>query len=350
MKSFGFTLLTFLLAGTLVGLLVWAMGENPFYVYKILFVSSFGSANAISYTLFYATPLIFTGLSVALAFHAGLFNIGAEGQLYVGAFAATLVGLAAPAAGAISLPWLIAAVLAAFVGGGIWGAIPGILKAYRGSHEVIVTIMLNAIAMALLSYFTLYHFRDPESQGIETSKISGAVEMPSLSRFLPLPENGPANLTFFFALAVALAVGLFLYRTRFGFSLRAVGQNESAARCAGISTKAVIVGAMFLAGGLAGLVGVNEILGYAHRFRDGFSPGYGFFGIAVALVGRNHPLGIVLSALFFGALQNGSIALDLDTDHLSRDLITVLQGVIILAVASEAMLRSWVSRLKRGKG
>ncbi len=338
MKSLGFLFLPFLIAAIVVGFLVWGMGENPIHVYRVLILSAVGSAHAISYTLFYATPLIFTGLSVAVAFHAGLFNIGAEGQLYVGAFFATLVGLFAPSADSTSIPWLLAAVLAAFTGGALWGFIPGVLRAYRGSHEVIVTIMLNAIAVALLSYFTLYHFRDPASQSIETSKISHAAEMWNLS--------GPANATFFLALGLAVAMELFLFRTSFGYSLRAVGENESAARCAGISIKGVTVFSMALAGGLAGLVGVNEILGYAHRFRDGFSPGYGFLGIAVALVGRNRPIGIVLAALFFGALQNGSISLDLDTEHLSRDLITVLQGIIILTVASEGMFRLWFRRWK----
>ena len=345
MKSFLTALVTLAAALVASGLLVRAMGESPWHVFRILLVSSFGSPSALGYTFFYATPLILTGLSVALAFHAGLFNVGCEGQLYIGAFAATLVGLFAPVGNEPSVFWILLATLAAFVGGALWGLLPGLLKAYRGSHEVIVTIMLNAVAIALSSYLTLYVFRDLKSQSIETPTIMASAIVPSLSKISPLPEGSPANFTFFLALAMAAATYVFLWKTKQGFSLRATGESNSAARCAGIPVRGYIVWAMVLAGGLAGLVGANDILGYVHRFKEGFSPGYGFLGIAVALLGRNHPLGIVIAAILFGALQNGSIALDLDTEHLSRDLITVLQGVIILAAASDGYFRRVFNRL-----
>lgn len=337
MKSFVTSTLSLLAAFAVTGVIVWCIGENPFRVYGILLSSAFGSASAIGYTIFYATPLIFTGLAVAVGLHAGLFNIGGEGQLSVGAFCATIMGLIVPADGGVF--WKVAAVIVAFLGGAAWAAVPGVLRAVRGSHEVINTIMMNMIAAALLSYLTMYHFRDPGTQAIETSPIHPATHVGGLYRWFPLPESNPANFTFFLALAAAAAVYFFLWKTPWGYELRAVGKSESAAQYAGINVKLTLIMAMVISGGLAGLVGVNDILGNLHRYKDSFSPGYGFIGIAVALLGKNHPVGIILAALLFGALHNASIALDLDTEKVSRDLVGVLEGIMILFVACEAILQ-----------
>lgn len=335
MKSIASSFLSLIAAFAVTGGIVWFIGENPLKVYGILFNSAFGSGTSIGYTIFYTTPLIFTGLAVAIALHAGLFSIGCEGQLHIGAFAATLIGLSAPTVSSYPFFWQVLALSAAFLGGAMWGIIPGILKAYRGSHEVITTIMLNMIAFALLSYLTLYHFRDPTTQAIETREISSAVYFSGLYHFLPLPEASPANTSFFLALLVAGLMYIYLWKTPQGYEFRVVGISNQAAQYAHVPIKKYLVLAMGLSGGIAGLVATNDILGYAHRFKDGFSPGYGYLGIAVALLGKNHPIGIIFAALLFGALHNSSIALDLDTEKVSRDLVGVLEGIIILFVACE---------------
>jgi simple sugar transport system permease protein len=288
-------------------------------------------------TLFYATPLIFTGLSVMVAFQAGLFNIGAEGQLTVGALAAAACGTLLPALPAPFAP-VLAAILA-ILAGSLWGAIPGWLRAHRGSHEVINTIMLNFIAAGLTRYVTLYLLKNPDSQNVETRPIGAGYILPQFSVFGGAAV-GPA-----LPLSLVLAVGtsLALWRTAFGYELRAVGQNEAAARSVGINVGRFRIWAMSLAGGLAGLVGVGEVLGNAGKFRVDFSPDYGFMGIAVALLGRNHPAGVVAAALLFGALHNGAAALDLETAHVTRELSLVLQAVIILTVCVEGFW-DWAAR------
>jgi ABC-type uncharacterized transport system permease subunit len=329
-----------LLAGLALGLaLTWVAGENPWHVLKILAHSAFGSRYDFGLTLFYTTPLIFTGLSVAVAFHAGLFNIGAEGQLTLGALAAAALGASWPRCPALLAPLL--AVLATFLAGATWGAIPGWLRARRGSHEVINTIMLNFIAAGLASYVTLHLLKNPDSQNPETRTIGGAYRIPHLAFF----GEAPVSLALPLALVAVLLFWIFLRRTRFGFELRAVGQSEAAARAAGLDASTIRIIAMTLAGGLAGLVGVGEVLGNAGKFRVGFSPEYGFTGIAVALLGRNQPLGILGAALLFGALHKGTADLDLETDHVTRELSLVLQALIMLTVSAEG-LWSWLQRDK----
>jgi ABC-type uncharacterized transport system permease subunit len=277
-----------------LGLLVTKIaGENPWHVLKILVNSAVGSRYDLGMTLYYATPLIFTGLSVTFAFHSGLFNIGAEGQLTLGALAAAAAGIYFP-----NLPAPIAPLLAlmmAFLAGSAWGAIPGWLRAKRGSHEVINTIMLNFIAAGLCSWATMYLMRNMESQNPETQPIAPSFHIPRLSFF----DEAPVSIALFLALLAAFLVWFFLWKTVKGYEIRAVGQNEKAARAAGIDAGKVRILAMAVAGGLAGLVGVNEVLGNTGRFKVDFSPGYGFIGIAVALVGRKHPFGVIAAALLF---------------------------------------------------
>ena len=315
----------------------WFAGESPWHVLRILGKSAFGSGYDLGMTLFYSTPLIFTGLAVAVAFHAGMFNIGAEGQLTLGALAAAVVGALWP-----SLPWPIApllAGLAAVVAGTLWGAVPGWLRARRGSHEVINTIMLNFIAAGLASYVTLYLFKNPDTQNPETRAIGAGYLIHRFGVF----GGAPVSTALPLAILTAILVWILLWRTVIGYEMRAVGQNESAARAAGIDVPKMRILAMSIAGGLAGLVGVGEVLGNAGKFKLGFSPEYGFIGIAVALLGRNQPAGVVAAAILFGALHKGTADLDLETEHVTREVSLILQALIILSVSAEG-LWSWMKR------
>ncbi|MGI8813641.1 MAG: ABC transporter permease [Pyrinomonadaceae bacterium] len=336
------------------GIIVLLIGDNPFVTFYLLIGNSFGSLNDIGYTLYIATPLIFTGLAVAVAFRCGLLNIGAEGQLYVAAFATAWVGIKfggviAPAIvdgttvqdyhwSWTTLPpflLILACMFTAVAAGAIWGAIPGILKAKFGSHEVINTIMLNFIAVALVSYFTQYWYKVPGDALLQTAEIGPGAHIPRISQYIPgMPEFVPLSVAFLLALLMCVLVYIFLWKTKWGYELRAVGQNPSAAEYGGISPNKQIILAMTISGGLAGMVAIGEVLGYRYRYYDGFSDGWGFLGIAVALLGRNHPLGIVIAAIFFAVLKRGSIFVDIETRYVSKDLVDVLQAIIILFVAS----------------
>jgi ABC-type uncharacterized transport system permease subunit len=329
------------------GVVVLAVGDSPVSTYTLLIGSALTWPDGIGYTLFYATPLIFTGLAVAVAFRCGLLNIGAEGQLYAAAFVTAWVGITCAGLPAVLLVPLC--FLAALVAGGLWGAVPGVLKARFGAHEVITTIMLNFIAVAIASYFTQYHYKPQGDPILETVPIGAGAHIARLGRFVPgFPERIPLNLAFPLALLACLLVYLFLWRTRWGYEIRATGANPVAARYGGIATGRQIVLAMSISGALAGLVAVNEVLGYRYRYYDGFSTGFGFTGIAVALLGRNHPGGVILASLLFGALLRGGLFVDIFTAHVSKDLVMVLQGIIILFVASEALFRGLSGRRIRG--
>jgi general nucleoside transport system permease protein len=259
------------------GIIVLLIGDNPIETYKLLIGSALSWPDGIGYTLFYATPLIFTGLAVAVAFRCGLLNIGAEGQLYMAAFVTAWVGITfANLSGWVLIPLMC---LAAILSGAVWGAIPGVLKAKFGSHEVINTIMLNFIAIALVSYFVQYHFKAPGDPIMQTGFIGrqdageGAealqglnAHIPRLGAFLPgFPERIPLNVAFILALLACVAVYIFLWRTKWGYEIRATGANPSAAEYGGISVKKQIVLAMAVSGALAGMVGINEVMGYRYR-------------------------------------------------------------------------------------
>jgi simple sugar transport system permease protein len=331
------------------GIIVLLIGDNPFLTFYHLIGNSFGSLNDIGYTLFIATPLIFTGLAVAVAFRCGLLNIGAEGQLYVAAFATAWVGIKFGGTAVeifgkqedwswASLPGIILVplcILTAIVVGAAWGAIPGILRAKFGSSEVINTIMLNFIAVALVSYFTQYYYKIPGDPIMQTAEIGPAAHIPRISQYIPgMPDFVPLSVAFLLAILMCVLVYIFLWKTKWGYELRAVGQNPLAAEYGGISPKKQIITAMTISGGLAGMVAVGEVLGYRYRYYDGFSDGWGFLGIAVALLGRNHPLGIFIAAIFFAVLKRGEIFVDIETRYVSKDLVEVLQAIIILFVAS----------------
>src|SRR2546421_3557136 len=287
-----FPLIAVVAAFIVGGIVVFIIGDSPIQTYKLLIGSAFSWPDGIGYTLFYATPLIFTGLAVAVAFRCGLLNIGAEGQLYIGAFAAAWVGLkfgaADPTNNVISqfvhLPAILLLPLcciAAVAAGAIWGGIPGLLKAKFGSHEVINTIMLNFIAVALVSYFTQYHYKIPGDAIMQTAEISPHAHIRRLGKFIPgLPERIPLNIAFILAILACIFVYVLLWKTKWGYEIRATGQNPSAAEYGGISIRKQIILTMAISGGLAGMVGINEVLGYRYRYYDGFSAHYGFVGIA----------------------------------------------------------------------
>jgi simple sugar transport system permease protein len=320
------------------GVLILLVGDNPIVAYRLLLGSALSWPDGIGYTLFHATPLIFTGLAVLVGFRCGLFNIGAEGQLYIAAFATAWVGIIF----ANLTSWLLIPLCfaAAILTGAFWGGIPGVLKAKFGSHEVINTIMLNFIAVALVSYFTQYHYKVPGDPILQTAEIGPSAYIPHLGRFIPgLPERIPLNIAFLLALLCCLLVYVFLWRTKWGYEIRATGSNPFAAEYGGISIRKQIILAMSVSGALAGMVAINEVLGNRHRYYDGFSDNYGFTGIAVALLGRNHPVGVILAALLFAALQHGGIYVDGFSENVTKDIVQVLQGVIILFVAAEGFFK-----------
>lgn len=327
--------------GLTLGLIVcYFAGESPAKVLKVLFQSSFGSGYDFGMTMFYTAPLLLTGLAVSIPFRAGLFNIGGEGQLLVGALAAAASGVVGKDIQSPALAILLATVFS-FIGGGIWGAIPGILKAKRGSHEVITTIMMNFIAAGLTSYFTLYVIKDPESSQAESIPLPSAFHLKPFAAF----NGAPMGELIFVLIAIVLIIHYWMWNSVRGYELKAVGENEVAAETYGISKQKSWIFSMFLAGGLAGMVGVVEVLGNAHRFKLGFSADYGFVGIAVALLARGNIIGIIPSAFLFGILQKGAGSLDLETEKVTRDLTYIIQGLIILSVAAEGLFE-WKKKAK----
>jgi general nucleoside transport system permease protein len=285
----------------------------------------------ISETILASTPLIFTGLAVAVGFQSGLFNIGAEGQLYLGAIFATFAGFAL--AGLPLLVHLPLTIAAGFLGGAVWGFIPGVLKARTGAHEVIVTIMLNYVAFRLVDFVLKTSVFQREGRSDPISKVIQP------SAFLPSIVDGlRANWGFVIALLAAAVVSWLLFRTTKGYEFRAVGLNPSAARYAGISIAAATILAMMVSGGLAGLAGASIVLGVTHSLTFGISPGFGFDGIALALMGGSKPRGVVLAALLFGALRAGATPMQSATG-IPIDLVVVIQALVIMFVAAPALVR-----------
>lgn len=306
-------------------------GASPLEAYRALLSGSLGSRDAVAESLVTATPLLLAGLAVAVAFQAGLFNIGVEGQLVVG-------GLAAGAIGAeMSLPpgvHLGVALVGGAAAGALWGLVPGLLKAYRGVHEVITTIMLNYIAFSLSLYLVSPGgWLVSRTQPSATDRIDGNAELARIWQ----PTRLHAGIVV--AIALVIATWYLLYRTPAGFRLRVVGTNPIAARFNGIDPRGVTVRAFLASGALAGLAGAVEVLGVHRRYFDSFSPGYGFDSIAVALLGMLHPLGVAISALFFGILRAGSVQLQ-SRAGVSRDVITVISGLVVAFVAGRAALEA----------
>ena len=321
------------LALAVCAVVVAIVGLNPPQVLALLVKGAFGSQTGIGYTLYYATTFVFTGLAVAVAFHGGLFNIGGEGQATMGGLGCALVALplGAHLPAALLLPLMV---LAAMAGGAIWAAVPGALQAWRGSHIVITTIMFNFIASALLAYLLVNVLKEPGNMSLESRAFAESAHMPGMHQVLAAlgiswPRT-PLNLSVLLALAAAVGVGQFLWRTRAGYELRAVGFSPDAAHYGGVRPRGQVMMAMTLSGALAGLVGINELAGVQHRLLLDYVVGAGFTGIAVSLIGRNHPVGIVLAALLFGALYQGGAELAFEIPGFSRDMVTTLQGLIVL--------------------
>lgn len=308
----------------------------PIKAYSALLDGALGGPKAIANMLNATTPLIFAGLSVAFGFRAGLFNIGANGQLLVGAFCAAIVGTT------VGLPFPLAvslAILAGGLGGAAWGFIPGALKAWRGAHEVVTTIMLNSIAFLLLNLLASSVFKDPTATFPRTSDIGAGAVIPIIW------ENTRLHAGIILAAITAVLVWFLLFKTTLGFEIRTVGANASAARYAGIRPALITILTMSIAGGLAGLGGSVEILGITKNYPAEYIVNFGFDGIAVALLGRAHPLGVVGGALLFGVLRGGAGSMQRATE-IPVDIIGIVQGVILLFVAAQIVIQRLLPRAR----
>ncbi|MEY8883058.1 ABC transporter permease [Donghicola sp. XS_ASV15] len=341
-------LISLLLAAGLSALVILAIGENPWAAVKMMVSGALGSTYGWGYTLYYTTNFIFTGLAVAVAYHARLFNIGGEGQAMLGGLGVALACLYLP------LPhWLLAlpvAAIGAALFGAAWALIPAYLQAKRGSHIVITTIMFNFIAAGLLNYLLVNLLRPVGSMDPATDKFLEGTHLPTLHDLLApigieFSKAAPANVTFVVALLACLAVWLLLWRTRLGYEIRAFGHSEPAAVYAGINPVKITMIAMLISGGLAGLMAVNNVMGEAERLVLNAVEGAGFIGIAVALMGRNHPFGVLIAALLFGFLYQGGAELALWTS-IPRELIVVIQALVILFTgALDHMVRMPLERI-----
>jgi simple sugar transport system permease protein len=339
------------------GMVMMIVGHDPLQVMWLLVKGAFGSRLALSYVLYYATTFVFTGLAVAVAYHAGLFNIGGEGQAVLGGIGTALVALAL---GEHLPAWIVlpSMVLLAITCGVLWAAVPAALQAYRGSHVVITTIMFNFIAYALLSWLLVNVLRPPGTMTVESRSFGAGARPPAIHEVLAMLgidwPRSPLNLSLLLAALAGVGVYLFLWHTRAGYAIRTVGHSPEAARYAGIDPRAQTMVAMAVAGGLAGLVGINEVAGVHGRLLLDYVAGAGFAGIAVCLIGRSHPLGIVLASLLFGALYQGGAELAFEIPGFSREMVFTVQGLIVLfsgalaQVAAPMFGRAWRSRQHRG--
>ncbi|AWB49612.1 sugar ABC transporter permease [Gemmobacter aquarius] len=334
-------LVSLLFAAAISAIVISAIGQSPLEALDVMVQGSLMSAYGWGYTLYYTTSFIFTGLAVTIAFHAGMFNIGGEGQAQLGGLGVALACL--------MIPWphwsvaLLAASLSAAAFGAIWAAVPAYLAAKRGSHIVITTIMFNYIAAALIVYLLVDVLRPAGQMDPATARFAKEMALPTLNQIPILDwffiKKVPANITLFIALAAAVVVWAILWRTRLGYQIRAFGKSEAAAKYAGISPTKIIMVSMILSGALAGLMSVNNVMGEAGRLLQNSSEGAGFIGIAVALMGRNHPLGVVLAAVLFGFLYQGGAELGLWTS-IPIELRIVVQGLVILFTgALDVMVR-----------
>jgi general nucleoside transport system permease protein len=315
---------------------IWIMGKSPLEAYWAMFEGAFGSIRALTNTLSKSIPLIFTGLAVALAFRCGLFNIGAEGQLHVGALVSVIVALGMSHFPAVIL--LPVTILSGIFAGMLLGGFAGVLKAKLGINEVIVTIMLNYIAILFTTYMINGPFKAPGMVPQTDIVPAGAV----LSRIIPGTQLTYALLV---AAAAVFLVYWFLWKTSFGYEIRAVGENPTAAESGGINVPRNVILAMALSGGIASLAGVTEVLGTYQRLIQGFSPSFGFTGIAVAVLGRNHPIGVVLTAILFGAMDSGALRMSREVS-LSANMVSVIQGLVILFVAMPEIVN--IVRARKG--
>jgi ABC-type uncharacterized transport system permease subunit len=336
-------------AFVVAGLVVLLVGENPFRAAGILFDGAFGSGQNIAFTLFYATNFIFTGLAVAVAFHCGLFNIGGEGQAYIAGLGVSIVALTFDAI----LPWWLTfplAIIGAAVMGALWALIPAYLQAKRGSHIVITTIMFNFIAASIMVYLLVDVLKPLGEMAPQTRTFLDGAQLPKLGFIFEAlglsVRSAPLNVSFLLALVMAYLVWLLIWRTKLGYEMRTMGHSPKAARYAGIGEARIIIVTMMISGALAGMMALNPIMGDQHHMALDFVAGAGFVGIAVALMGRSHPAGIVPAAILFGMLYQGGAELSFEMPNISRDMIVIIQGLVILfAGALEHMFRAPIQTL-----
>ncbi|TBN39414.1 ABC transporter permease [Paracoccus subflavus] len=341
-------LISLVLAMAISALVILAIGESPVVALTTMIDGALGSSYGWGFTLYYATNFIFTGLAVMVAYHASLFNIGGEGQAAMGGLGVALVLLYLPLPHwALALP---AAMIGAAAFGAAWALVPAWLQAKRGSHIVITTIMFNFIAAAALNYVLVNLLRPVGSMDPASGRFPESTHLPKLSDMalalgFEWGRNTPVNISFFVAVIACILVWLLIWRSRLGFEIRAFGKSEPAALYAGINPVRITVIAMLISGGLAGLMAINSVMGEAERLVLNAVEGAGFIGIAVALMGRNHPLGIVLAALLFGFLYQGGGELALWTS-IPRELIIVIQALVILFTgALDNMVRMPLERI-----
>lgn len=341
-------IISLLLAAILSALVIIGIGEDPVAAVKLMVQGSLGSTYGWGYTLYYATNFMFTGLAVAVAFHARMFNIGGEGQAMLGGLGVAIVCL--------YIPWphwslaLIFATLSAAAFGAAWAFLPAYLQAKRGSHIVITTIMFNFIAAALLNYLLVNVMRPKGSMDPATAKFPEPTHLPTLHDMLSpfgiaFSKAAPANVSLIVAILACVAVYFLIWRTRLGYEIRAFGHSESGAKYAGISPVKITVVAMMISGGLAGMMAINNVMGEGERLIMNSTEGAGFIGIAVALMGRSHPFGVFLAAILFGFLYQGGAELALWTT-IPRELIVVIQALVILFTgALDNMVRMPLEKL-----
>lgn len=341
-------LISLVLAMAISALVILAIGESPWEALTTMIDGALGSSYGWGFTLYYATNFIFTGLAVMVAYHASLFNIGGEGQAAMGGLGVALVLLSLPLPHwALALP---AAMIGAALFGAAWALIPAWLQAKRGSHIVITTIMFNFIAAAALNYILVNLLRPVGSMDPASARFPNETHLPKLSDMalslgVEWGKNTPVNISFFVAVIACVLVWLLIWRSRLGFEIRAFGKSEPAALYAGINPVRITVIAMLISGGLAGMMAINNVMGEAERLVLNAVEGAGFIGIAVALMGRNHPLGVFLAALLFGFLYQGGGELALWTS-IPRELIIVIQALVILFTgALDNMVRVPLERM-----
>ena len=326
--AFVLPILNLLSALLVAGLVIHLLGESPAESLRILVDSAILDPEGLAYTLFYASTFIFAGLAVSLAMQAGLFNIGAEGQMYVGGLGLTLVVLALDA----HLPAVLlipAAMIGAAVFGALWAFIPGYLQAKRGSHVVVTTIMFNFIAASVMNWVILKMI--PEGQQNPASRVfADSAALPLLNKIMPVLGDTPLNISFLIAIAALAIYGVAVWRSSWGYQLRATGLNAHAAHYAGVRISRTIIVTMLVSGALAGLGAVNSVMGSTHYLSLNFPAGAGFVGIAIALMGRQHPVGIFLSSVLFGALIQGGFDLSLEKPNIPQETFIFIQGLIIL--------------------
>ncbi len=343
--------LALVVAGIIMAVFI---GVNPFHVYSIIFTKALGNRAGWGEVLYRATPLIFTGLAVAFAFQCGLFNIGGEGQMVMGGFAITWVGFTFTGIpGFILIPFCI---LVGAAVGAMWGAIPGILKAKLGVHEVVNTIMLNWIGVFFVQYMTM-RYKLPDDMKPQTQPIAEQAQLSFMYKYLEkigidFPKYIHLNTSIILALLMVFVIWYILKKTRLGYEIRAVGFNPTTSECGGINVPKNIVMAMAISGAMAGMTGVNQVMGDKHVFLYELFSGQGFNGIAVALIGKSHPVGVVLAAILFGVLEFGGFSASVLTGNkVPREIILILKAIILVfGVISGEVTKRIMAFMQKRKG